>query len=182
MPKTKRPRKTAKKPIYGAREGFRIKGDLQKIGEAIARLRKKYGKGFKWHHVLQAARNKNSPLNINFTWDVTEAAQKCWQQEALYITRAITVVTFKISDVKQENPIEVRAFLGVIDDYDRPHAGASFQERHTALSDKGTRQKLLKSAVLELKEMYDKYEELTCLDHVWGVIARLNLKQLMSQL
>ena len=47
MPKTKRPRKTTKRPKYGVRDGYRVKGDPQKVGEAITLLKKKYGKGLK---------------------------------------------------------------------------------------------------------------------------------------
>ncbi len=174
--------KKAAKSKYGVRDGYRIKGNSQKIGETITLLKKKHGKGLKWHHVVQAARNKNSPLHINFTWDVNKAAQKCWHKEALYILQAITLVTFKMNDVKKENPFEVRAFIGIIDDYAKPHDGVSFFERHEVFARKGLRQKALKSAVLELKATCAKYNELTCLDHIWAVILRLNLKQLLSQL
>ena len=131
---------------------------------------------------MQAARNKHSPLHVNFTWDVVKAANKCWHKEALYIIQAITLVTFKMGDVEKKDPIEVRAFIGVIDDYDKPHAGVSYFGRNEVFVSKNLSKKALKSAVLELKATYDKYQELTCLDHVWATIVRLNLKQLLSQL
>lgn len=41
--------------------------------------------------VVEAARDKASPLHACFTWDVQEAAQECWRSQARALIRSVRV-------------------------------------------------------------------------------------------
>ncbi len=177
--KPKQRQKSKKK--YGIRSGYRIKGNPQKIGEEFEDLRKKYGKGLKWDIVVREARKKTSPLHKEFTWALRKAAEKCWKREAMYLIQAITVFVYTVNTPKPQQ-IEVRDNIGIIDKYDEPYGEVTYYSRDTVFSSKRLRKKALKSAVLHLKTGYDKYHDLTELDHVWALVAQLNLKDLLDQL
>ena len=166
---------------YGVRSGYRVKGNPQKIGEKFEDLRKKHGKGLKWDVVVREAQKKTSPMHKEFTWNLREAAEKCWKHEAMYLIQAITVFTYQV-DTPDPEPIEVRANLGILDDYNNPYGEVTYFARQDVFTSKRLKKKALKTAVLYLKAGHEKYRELTELDHIWALVARLNIKDLLKQL
>lgn len=91
--------------VYAIKDGARVSGDAQAIGEALERIRDRYGK-LTAKTVLTEARKPKHVLHGQFEWDDSTAAEKYRLAQAGMLIRAV-VVTFPEVD---ESP---RAFLPV---------------------------------------------------------------------
>jgi len=100
-------KKMNKQPQYRVKAGAHIKGDIQAIGDEIRRIQAARGQWFSMQDIVDAAKDSDSPLHSNFTWDVKEASKKCWLQEARYLTRSIEIVCIK------EPERTIRAFVHI---------------------------------------------------------------------
>jgi len=89
---------------YKFKQGARLHGDPQAIGEELERLEWPTAEG-----IVDAAKDKKNPLHNYFEWDDTEAAAEYRLQQAQYIGRNITV---EIEVIGPKGPvvIEFRAF------------------------------------------------------------------------
>jgi hypothetical protein len=81
-----------RKKKFGVREGARVSGDPQKIGEELETIRK-LERELTAELVVSKARPKNSPLHNEFTWDDSDAAHKYRLVQARTLIRSVTVVT-----------------------------------------------------------------------------------------
>lgn len=168
---------------YGVRDGYRVKGDAQDIGDELEALKKRH-KGVKHDVIWKSARAASSPLHAEFTWNVQEAAEKRWSDEARYLVRAVAIITYRVEDTKKKEPIKARAFLSVPDDATAPRTSRSltYHARKDVFRNKKYRAGVLKEAILYLKDGCAKYRELTELDHVWTEIDFLDLDDLLDTL
>jgi hypothetical protein len=161
------------KKEYGKRSGYRIKGDVQAIGEELAVLSKKH-RGLKGDVVWKAARKKSSAMHGEFTWDVKRAAEKCWYAEAQYLIQAITIVTYEA---------EVREHIGLPDDPDDPHGPVTYYERDVMKKSSRLRREALRAAVRYLKAGREKWKELADeLGHIWEAIDELDPDAMLRRL
>ena len=166
------------KEKYGVRSGYRIKGNPQDIGEELTELRKRHGER-KPEIIWKAARKKTSALHNEFTWNVKKAAEKCWVEEALYVTQAITVTTYQVIGGETQK-VEVRAFQGVIDEMDKPFGPVTYYTHAEVHANQSLYDRSLKSAVLYLQAAVEKYGELTELENVWKEIRKLDINKLLK--
>jgi hypothetical protein len=90
--------KTGKK--YGFTDGAHVKGDPQRIGEALEQVRHKH-KDLTSEGVVAEAKAKSSPLHDLFLWDDSEAAHKYRLVQARTLIRSITVIVEDSAPVRQ---------------------------------------------------------------------------------
>jgi len=57
----------------------------------LERIRQTHGGVLRTEDVWREAQSLTSPIHSGFTWDLQEAAQKCWEDEARYLVRFIFV-------------------------------------------------------------------------------------------
>jgi hypothetical protein len=82
---------------YTLRPGFVVKAPVSAIGARIEALKKRHATKEKpegWtttDEIIDEARSRDSPLHNSITWDVNEAAQKTWHNEARYLMRCYEV-------------------------------------------------------------------------------------------
>jgi hypothetical protein len=98
---------------YSKRKGARVKGDPNVIGSELARLQRLHGK-LTPEIVVDAARDKKSPLHGEFDWDKDRAARAHWMHQARMLLADITY------DLDEEK--EIRAFVNVTRDDGRVYA------------------------------------------------------------
>jgi len=79
--------------------------------EELMRLSEEHGGSLQPADVVEAAKDPASPLHRYFTWDVQEAAEKCWELEARWLLRHA-----KIEITVREETIPIRAFVAIEDD------------------------------------------------------------------
>jgi hypothetical protein len=95
--------------VYKFKSASKLRGDPQKIGEAIALLREESGT-ISQKRVVDEARNKKSVLHPYFDWDDKRASDAYREMQAAHLLRSIITVhrTSSTSD-----PITVRAFVSI---------------------------------------------------------------------
>ena len=67
------------------------KADPQKLGEELEKISSQHSGRLEPRYVVEAAKNRKSPLHHHFTWDVQQAAEERWLDQARSIIRAIRV-------------------------------------------------------------------------------------------
>ena len=106
MPKAKK--STVTKQIATIRYTFKGGGytgvDAQAVGEELAALEIKPGDFHRTQDILDAARNPDSALHGCFTWDDSEAAEKCRANEARAVLRKIAYVVIK-EEKREKHPV-----------------------------------------------------------------------------
>jgi hypothetical protein len=141
------------------KDGSHIKGDPQKIGEELERIRCSSG-NLTATAVWTAARRPSSVLHPHFTWDIQKAARERWEDQARYLIRSITV---RFSDDESESP-SVRAFVSL----GEPEEG--FVPMAVVLSQNDLRARLLQKATEELASFRQKYADLSELWRLFTLI------------
>jgi len=146
-----------KKQVYKRRHGARFPGDVQKIGERIARIEKRGGDVPAG--VVEDARDQSSPCHAVFDWDDSSAAHTQRIEQARSLIRKIHVVIVGADGAE----IETRAFQFVtIADREE------YTSIETILSDAGAHADLLARARKALQSFVDNYKQLS---EMRGVIA-----------
>lgn len=106
------------------------------------------------HHVVDAARDEESPLHASFEWDDSEAAQQWRLQQARNLIRV--VVSYEpVGDGKE---IPVRVFVSLTPD--RAKGGAGYRLTSAVMADEDQRRQLLLDARSEMKRFIAKYKAL----------------------
>lgn len=158
------------KKTYRWANGTRLAGGIvgaQTVGECLARLQHANGGKLTPEIVLNFAKRKSSPLHGYFTWDDTEAAQKCRTVEAYSILRAVVIVE---KDDEDDEPRAVRAFVN-----DAPIGNlekGSYRAVGSVLSSSKMRAEMLKKAMWEAECWMKRYEKLAALAGVMKVFGR----------
>jgi hypothetical protein len=75
---------------YEWKRGSRLKLDAQVVGEEIERM-KDLGP-ITPARVVEEAKQPDSPFHNGFTWDVRQAAEERWADQARYILRSLVIV------------------------------------------------------------------------------------------
>ena len=138
--------------VYKFKQGARLAGSPQVIGEELERVRMKSG-GLTAKSVVRAAEPAESPLHPNFTWDDTEAARKHREEEARHLVRHVVAEVAEGGVTKT-----IRAFAAVGNNDDR------YVPIKVVLADPEMRAELLRKAREELEWFSQKYsgiQELT---------------------
>jgi hypothetical protein len=92
------------------RDGFHSRVPVHVIGDEIEGLKKRNATpenpdGWtKPEDIVEHARPASSPLHPCFTWDLQQAAEKCWRDEARYLQRCYEV---HIEQAPQQPPLVI---------------------------------------------------------------------------
>ena len=138
-------------------KGF-FKADAEKVYSEITAL----GETFSPETVIEAAKDKNSELHKCFTWNNTKAANNWRKHEARVVMSNLVVVT----ETTDNEPVAVRLIssTSVRNEY-KPTV--MLIESETEYAD------LLARAIRELKAFQKKYETVTELREIFGLINEL---------
>jgi len=141
--------------------------DAQIVGEHIEMLRKEYQGKFTPRHILQDARNPNSPLHSFFEWDDSAGAEKHRLQQARGLIRAV-VVTYR-DEEKEEDLQPVAAFVHIPKGED-----SHYESTAEAMSEKETRELILRRAWREFQSWRKRYEQLDEFGKLFDVADQLD--------
>jgi len=144
---------------YRVRDGGRLRGSPQAIGELIARIQAKNGGVATPEMLLAAAKPKSSPAHKEFDWNDRVAAHAHRLNQARYILRTIEVVVER----NNAEPVRTRAFVHLGDRHE-------FRDVRDVARDPGMMQQLLALALGELRVFKQKYERLSQLSDVFRAI------------
>ena len=146
--------------VYQFKEGSRLGGNAQEVGEALEQVRIR--NGLTAATVVAAARAEDSYLHRYFTWDDSEAAEKCRLHEARTVMACVCVVGLS---PQQKAPI--RAFVAVGSKQDR------YIPVETALSQESLRKRMLAQALGDLEAFKERYSHVEELARVFTAIEEV---------
>ncbi|ALC12471.1 hypothetical protein [Sphingopyxis sp. 113P3] len=135
--------------------------EAQVAGEELERIRVRNNGRLENADVVDAARDKKSPLHPAFEWDDKKAASAYRLDQAGYLIRSIDVVITK--DATEPKPI--RAFVSVKRDADR-----SYTSVQHALSDDELRAQVVAAAWAELEAWRKRHAELVELAEIFAAM------------
>jgi len=139
--------------IYRFRDGFRLNGDPQRVGETLEDIRRKHDGRLRPEAVVEAAWEPESALHGYFEWDDAEAAKKYRLHQADYLIRAVVVCP-----EESDRPFEpVRAFVCIEESPGGPRA---FTHVCEAMRDEALREQVLRRARAELTAWRRRYAHL----------------------
>lgn len=103
-----------------------------------------------------AQAHPNSELHKHFTWDVQEAAIKCWQNEA---RKVIASVRYVIVPQEGEEPVRLRSIVSLktTDQRDEPVQYNGYIDRRAMLRRTETRNRFITRARSELASWVHRY-------------------------
>lgn len=133
-----------------------------KIASELERIAKAHRGMLRPEYVVEAARNKQSPLHDSFEWDNGRAAEKFRLIQAERLLRVHVVET---TDNKSRKA--VRVFVSLSGDR---HPGGGYRRMMDVLSDHQLRQQLLEDAKTEMNIFVEKYARVTELTEVLSVM------------
>lgn len=136
-------------------EGARFQPGAEKnaklVGEHIEMLRERFKGELTPQDILDDARNNNSPLHSFFEWDDGAAAEAYRLQQARGLIRSVVAIY-----VREDRPaIRQKAYVH-IPERSAPH----YREASHAMSQKKTREMVLKRAWSELQAWKSRYKDL----------------------
>ncbi len=140
----------------------------QTAGEELERIERKNGVVTP-SLVLDASRDEKAPLHKCFEWDNAKAAENYRLVQAGMIIRNVTVVHQQTST----EPIITRAFVNT-SERGVGKEGA-YISIHAAMSDDEQREFTLQQAIIELKQLKRKYQDLAELADVYAAIDKLSV-------
>jgi hypothetical protein len=140
--------------------------DANVVGQHIEMLREKFKGELTPEDILEDAKHDNSPLHSFFEWDDTEAARQHRLKQARGLIRAVVAVY-----VSEDKPAQrMRAYVHV-NEPQAPH----YRETAHALSQKATRELVLKRAMQELNDFKRKYAHLKEFAKIVEVIEQMQI-------
>tara|TARA_Y100000310_G_scaffold38796_1_gene36310 strand:- start:133 stop:579 length:447 start_codon:yes stop_codon:yes gene_type:complete len=143
---------------YAWEKGRRISVKAEVVGEAIDRIKERYG-DLTAQRLVDYARPVRSRLHSAFNWNDQEAAEKFRAEQARGMIRSIRIVI-----AEQEEP--QIAYVKVV----KPD-GAVYMATGDALSDEQYRSQVLKDALTGLVGWKRRYEHL---QEMAGVVSAIN--------
>lgn len=141
--------------------------DANAVGRHLEMLRQKFKGEITPQDVLDDAKNPNSPLHSFFEWSDSEAAQQYRLQQARGLIRAVVAV-YTSDDAPAQRQ---KAYVHIADNQ-APH----YRETTHALSQKKTRELVLKRAWQELQQWKARYKDLAEFARLVGVIEALEIE------
>ena len=84
-------------------DGCRKSGDANGVGKRLEKIRRNNGGQIPVDSAIDDARDTDSPLHPYITWNVKDAARKCWRSEMREVIRSLRVCD-------PDEPIEERHY------------------------------------------------------------------------
>lgn len=141
--------------------------DADIVGTHIEMLREKFKGELTPQDILDDARNDNSPLHSFFEWDDNAAAEQYRLSQARGLIRSVVAIY-----VQEDRPaVRTRAYVHI------PQGETShYREASHAMSQKSTREAVLKRALEELIGWQKRYHSLHEFADLCGEIDQLKLQ------
>ena len=152
--------------VYVWKEGARMRGNAQVVGERIDQIRSAHKGELEPVHVVADARSKGSPLHSLFEWNDRKAAEQHRLQQARNLIGAIEV-SFETSRGTQS----VRAYVSLPDG-----PGRKYHRTTDAMSDGSLRQMMLQQAMDDAEQYKARYEKLRELTAIFAAIDKTSKK------
>lgn len=152
----------ASKVTFGWASGSMHRSDPQKVGQRLAKLRKKHG-ALRPEIVLADARSPASPMHPEFEWDDAVAAERHRLTQAAAILRHCVTV--------DDHGVQCRAYL-VVDGPEEESPNVYVSTMDQAMRDEGMRAQVLARALAELEAFRRKYRALSELAEVFRAIDK----------
>jgi hypothetical protein len=118
--------------------------------------------------VVQAARNRNSPLHACFEWNDSKAASAYRLEQARQLIRTYVIV----EPAAPSQP--VRAYVSLRNDR---QGGGGYRSLASVVSNEELYRQLLADALLDLKSLQEKYSRLKELKRIFTEIEKLERQQ-----
>ena len=138
--------------------------EAQIAGETIEALEKIHGE-VTAKLLLDSSRDEKAPLHKCFNWNDTEAAEKYREIQA---KKLINFIVIEVPKADSEENQTVRAFVNVAPQPVKRHG--QFMSTVVAMADETLRDRILKTALMELKAFQKKYSSFQELSEVFSAI------------
>lgn len=135
----------------------------QAVGEELETIRNRHRGKLRQVDVVEAARDKKSPLHKYFDWDDSAAAAKWRLEQAGSLIRSIEVVVVTTAGRNRD----LKAFVSV-----RRQSERSYTSLAHAMSDAELRQQVLADALKELQSWRERYSSLSEFAKIHSAIDR----------
>lgn len=140
--------------VFACRAGAPFPEDkAQEVGEWLMTLADD-PLGVDPHRIVAAARKKDCPVHDCFTWDIEEAANLCWLQEARKIVNHLIVIGPKKKRLPAFFSVQIETAKGS-DEYVR-----AYVPMQRAISEPPLYEQVLEQALRYLKHWTDEYGKL----------------------
>jgi hypothetical protein len=168
--------------VYRFKPWARLKGDAQKVGEEIERVRETSGGTLAPRNVVRAAQAADSILHPYFEWDNAKAGDQFRESQAAHLIRSIVVVRAEGVDAHQP----VRAFVSVEiardDNEEKSGADAgSYTSIEQAVRIVSYREQMMRNALRDLDAYRIKYQLLGDITR-WSAALELARKWMQKAL
>ena len=173
---------------YRWANGSHHKADPQKAGEVIADIADKNDGVVRVEDVVDAARDKDSPLHVEFEWDDKKAAEEHRQNKGRELLRHLVTIERRPdiqedAEFPQEGPVavyEVRGFVKESKDDELPDlpgaVSGSYVRIDDVMSDPARRKAFLRTALRELETWCARYSDLKEFAELFALVDRLEEK------
>lgn len=152
--------------VYEWRDGSRIKGDAQEIGNCIEKLTVRRGGHLKPNDIVTAARRKSSPLHNLFEWDESAAATEYRRWQARRVLNSLRVV---VEVTPGASPEPTVAYYSVqTEEAERAYVPAQTVVRHEDM-----RTYALREALIMLAAARKRYSHLSELSSVFDEVGNV---------
>ena len=151
--------------VYEWKRNMPVKA--QEAGEHLENLEQKHGMVTP-KLIVDDSRPQTAVLHKCFEWNDEVAAEKYRESQAGFVLR--NLVTVSVSQKKENQESEIRAFVNVTKDDDR-----GFISINNAMQDEDLRKQLLENALTELSTFKNKYQQLSELAKLFEEINNLKM-------
>jgi hypothetical protein len=159
---------------YKKREGFVLKVPVEAVGSTIEALKDEHPEGITPEMVVEAAKDPESPIHAQFTWDESEAARKQWRTEARYLMSSYEVTVISQTSSFTICPASVRVIT--------PQGDSVFESPIKAMSIPERRDQVLRETGAQLRGIADRLARLQGLSPVILVAVRNLIKTIDDNL
>ena len=157
--------KLSSKNVYKLRVGYSLPVKPQVVGETLERIAKRNNGIVSAHDVVEEARPENSSLHPCFdTWDVAEAAELHWIEQARKVIRSVEVI---VTDKKTGKEAREIAYVSVCEN---PQDGSMYMSTRKAMSNSEIRQRIIDDADSQLMGWHRRYGHLVEIAKEFGPI------------
>lgn len=147
--------------------GRRYPVDAKVVAETVDRIAGEHGR-CEPGQLVDAARDKASPLHKLFTWSDREAANKWRTHEARKIINAISVMY-----VERDNERVTPAFISVGHIESTQDAGEGYRPIEVVAANEAFAQEAIRDVVMRLRAMRRRYDALEALAPLWKALEEL---------
>lgn len=173
---TKKPKTLAKQKVVSD-----ALWNAEACREELLKIAQEEGGNFGPQAVVERARDESNPLHYHpiWTWDVNEAAEKCWRVQAAFLIRTIRVTVVRQTAKARQVELKLtRGFVAPISERkSKNNPDGGYAPIQDVLDDPLRREGLIQTALAELSAFRKKYEALSELAALWSALDELSISR-----